>query len=110
MSDQRQPVGGENLAAAVAKDKNIGVILKVVDDSNNRAEELRREREKADAAKREEEDRRNRAERFERQERDSAEKLRERNDRVAEDIARREAQGEAARLQRLGSGPLDLVA
>jgi hypothetical protein len=110
MSDPNPSVGGQNLAAAIARDKNVGVILKVVDDSNTRAAELLRERAKADAARREEDQRRQRAERFEREERDSAEKLRERNERVAEDIARREAERATADRAPAANSPLDLIA
>jgi hypothetical protein len=79
------------LVVAVAKAEATGKMLEVVDESLRRAAEAREERERLEAQRREKEERDNRVEEAKRREEESARLLTERNERVAENIALREA-------------------
>lgn len=109
----REHVESPELVTAIAKAKNIDVVLRVVDESLTRAAEARKQREKDDAERRVQEERQRRAEEYDRQEQQGAEALAQREERLAEGIARREAEAEArqrASEQRAGlGGPLDVM-
>jgi hypothetical protein len=79
------------LVTAVAQQEANQKMLQVVDESLRRSAEAREQREKLETERREKEERDNRIEDAKRQEEESARKLAERNERVAEDIAAREA-------------------
>jgi DNA anti-recombination protein RmuC len=94
------------LVVAVAQAQNTGKVLEVVDESLRRAAEAREERERVEAERREKEARDHRVEQAKRQEEESARRLTERNERVAEEIAARDAARRAVAEGTLR--PLDL--
>lgn len=79
------------LVTAVANAQATDKMLQVVDESLRRAAEARQERERIEAERREKEERDNRIAEAKRQEEESARRLTEHNERIAEDIAAREA-------------------
>jgi hypothetical protein len=79
------------LVTAVAKAQATDKMLHVVDEALRRSAEAREERERLEADQRQKEERDNRIEEAKRVEEESARRLAERNERVAEDIATREA-------------------
>lgn len=83
------------LVAVVAQHQATEKMLHVVDESLRRSAEAREERERLEAERRDKEERDNRVEDAKRLEQESARKLAERNERVAEDIAAREAANQA---------------
>lgn len=101
------------LITAIAKARNVDVILKVVDDSLARAAEARKQREKDEQEQRIKEDRDRRAEEFDRREQQSAAELADREERVARDIAQQEQEAAARRLaiesRPRADGGLDLL-
>jgi hypothetical protein len=101
------------LMAAIAHAKNVEVVLKIVDDSLARAAEIRKQRQKEDQERQEKEDRDRRAEEFDRREQQSAAELADRNERIAQEISRKEQEADAIRLavqnRTRADGGLDLV-
>ncbi len=90
-------------------------MLHVVDESLKRSAEARREHQKAETARREKEDRDRRAEEADKRERRNVEEMRQRLDRIAKEIAEREAARTAASQSLLtrpaqSDVPLDVVA
>lgn len=99
------------LMAAVAHAQATDKLLHVVDESLRRSEEARKLREQAEAERREREAREQRIEHAREQEAESAKRLTERNERVAERIAERDA-ARADAQRALASGvtwPLNVV-
>lgn len=84
-------VAATPLVVAIAKAEATDKMLHVVDESLRRAAEAREEREKLEAEARDKAERDDRLEQAKRAEQEAAQRLTERNERVAEDIARREA-------------------
>lgn len=95
------------LVTAVAQNEATQKMLHVVDESLRRSAEAREQREKLEAERREKEERDNRIEDAKKQEEESACRLAERNDRVAQDIAAREAARKA--LAQGNTWPLNVV-
>jgi translation initiation factor IF-2 len=104
------------LIVETAKSAATQAVLRVVDESIERAAKAREERERAEAERRREEEARQRVEHAEEAERRDAERMRDRVERQADEIARNEAQkraevrGEQAALYIAPGSRLDVAA